>query len=53
MIRIFQKLSSEIFDASRSVGWCKAQQVTMDYLHDTAMNIVATFILFRSLTDSS
>ena len=24
----------------------------MDYLHDTAMN-VATFILFRSVTDSS
>ena len=51
--QIFQKLSSETFDASRSVGWCKVQQVTMDSLHDTAMNIVATFILFHSVTSNS
>ena len=49
----FQKLSSEILDESRSVGWWKIQQVTMHYLHNTAMNIVAMFILFHSVTNSS
>ena len=48
-MQIFQKLSSEIFYASWSVGWC----TTIDYLRDTAKNIVATFILFHSVTKSS
>ena len=45
--RIFQKLSSEIIDAS--VSWCKVQQLTMEHLHAvihyTAMKTVDTFKL--------
>ena len=53
--QIFQKLSlsSEIIDVS--VSWCKVQQVTMDYLHDTAMYIVhvAIFKLSCLVTNNS
>ena len=45
--RIFQKLSSEIIDAS--VSWCKVQQLTMEHLHAvihyTAIKTVDTFKL--------
>ena len=49
--QIFQKLSSEIVHVT--VSWCKVQQLTMEHLHDTAMNIIATFKLSCSMTNPS